>query len=89
MLLQLAAAPVFMGLFYIYVRDKYEKEPWRMLFLGLLYGTYTTFVISGLGLAVEKIFPHQEGPLFTAFVSSSGVEEVVKYLFLSLLIWYN
>ncbi|MDD3394696.1 MAG: hypothetical protein PHG19_08675, partial [Anaerotignum sp.] len=71
MLIQLAAAPVFVGLFYIYVRDKYEKEPWKMLFVGLLYGIYTTAVIYGVGLGMEKIFPHQENPLYTAFISSA------------------
>ncbi|KXL52531.1 protease PrsW [Anaerotignum neopropionicum] len=89
MLIQLAAAPVFLGLFYIYVRDKYEKEPWKMLFLGLLYGIYTTAVIYAVGLALEKLFPHQEIPLYTAFISSAGVEEVIKYVFLVLLIWKN
>ncbi len=89
MLLQLAAAPVFLGLFYIYVRDKYEKEPWKMLFLGLLYGIYTTVVIYGVGMMLEKMFPHREIPLYTSFISSAGVEEVIKYIFLVLLIWKN
>lgn len=89
MLLQLAAAPVLLGLFYIYVRDKYEKEPWRMLLLGLLYGIYATCVIYAVGLGLEKLFPHRENPLYTAFVSSAGVEEVIKYVFLVFLIWKN
>ncbi len=89
MLIQLAAAPVFLGLFYIYVRDKYEKEPWRMLFLGLLYGIYTTAVIYAVGLGLEKVFPHMESPIYTSFFSSAGIEEVTKYIFLVLLIWRN
>lgn len=60
-----------------------------MLFLGLIYGVYTTFVIYGLGMGMEKLFPHQESPFFTSFVSSAGVEEAVKFLFLVLLIWRN
>ncbi|MFV0314778.1 MAG: PrsW family glutamic-type intramembrane protease [Anaerotignum sp.] len=89
MLLELAAAPVFLGLFYIYVRDKYEKEPWKMLLVGLLYGMYTTCVIYAVGIGMEKIFPHEETPVYTAFISSAGVEEAVKYVFLVLLIWKN
>lgn len=89
MLMQLASAPVLICLFYIYVRDKYEKEPWRMLFLGLLYGVYATFVIYAAGMGLERLFPHEEQPFYTAFVSSAGVEEVVKYLFLVFLIWKN
>ena len=36
MLVELAAAPAAAGLFFMYVKDKYEKEPWRMHQLGLL-----------------------------------------------------
>jgi len=88
-LLQAAAAPVVIGLFYMYIRDKYEKEPYMMLFLGLLYGVYATAVIWGVGLFLEWAFPHVEQPFYSAFVSSAGVEELVKFLFLYFLVWRN
>ncbi len=89
MLIEFASAPAAAGLFFMYVKDKYEKEPWRMLFLGLLFGLYTAAVVYGLGRWLEWRFPHEETPFYTAFFSSAGVEEAVKFLFLFLLIWYN
>ena len=88
-LVQLAVAPVFIGLFFIYIKDKYEKEPWHMLFLGLFYGMCMTAVIYMAGIAAERVFPHEETPLYTSFVSSAGIEETIKYIFLILLIWKN
>ena len=89
MLVELAAAPAAAGLFFMYVKDKYEKEPWRMLLLGLLFGLYTAAVIYPLGRWLEWRFPHEETPLYTAFLSSAGVEEGVKFLFLFFLTWLN
>ena len=89
MLVELAAAPAAAGLFFMYVKDKYEKEPWRMLLLGLLFGLYTAAVIYPLGRWLEWRFPHEETPLYTAFLSSAGVEEGVKFLFLFFLKWLN
>jgi RsiW-degrading membrane proteinase PrsW (M82 family) len=34
----LALAPVFIIAFYIYIRDKYEKEPWQMLLIAMFLG---------------------------------------------------
>lgn len=89
MLLQYAGAPAAAGLFFIYIKDRYEKEPWKMLLLGLLFGFYTAAVVYGLGGWLEMHFPHPQTPLYTAFVSSAGVEEGVKFLFLFFLIWRN
>ena len=89
MLIQLGSAPVLAGIFYIYIRDKYEKEPKAMVALTFLFGIYTTFIIFGVGRGMELLFPHEETPFYTAFVSSSGVEELVKFVFLYILIWKN
>lgn len=89
MLVEFASAPAAAGLFFMYVKDKYEKEPWRMLFLGLAFGLYTAAVVYAFGSWLETRFPHKETPFYTAFFSSAGVEEAVKFLFLFLLIWGN
>ncbi|MGN0136910.1 PrsW family glutamic-type intramembrane protease [Anaerotignum sp.] len=89
MLIEIASAPAAAGLFFLYIKDKYEKEPWKMLFLGLLFGLYTAAVVYAFGSWVEMRFPHEETPFYTAFFSSAGVEEMVKFLFLILLIWGN
>lgn len=89
LLLQLATAPVCVGAFYMYIRDKYEKEPWGMLVLGLLYGMFLTGVIYMVGVAVELYFPHEETPFYTAFFSSAFIEEGLKFAIFMLLIWRN
>ena len=89
MLIELASAPAAAGLFFLYIKDKYEKEPWKMLFLGLLFGLYTAAVVYACGTWLEVQMPHQETPLYTAFFSSAGVEETIKFAFLFLLIWGN
>lgn len=88
-MLEAATAPVIVLLFYCYIRDKYEKEPFKMLFWGLICGVYVAFVVYGLGMAMERLFPHEETPLYTAFLSSALIEEGVKFLFLYFLICRN
>ncbi len=88
-LLQAASAPVAIGIVYVFIRDKYEKEPYMMLFLGLLYGIYSTIVIWAVGITLERVFPHIETPFFSAFFSSAGIEESVKFLFLYFLVFKN
>ncbi len=88
-LLQAASAPIAIGAVYLFIRDKYEKEPYKMLFLGLLYGVYSTFVIWAVGITIERLFPHTETPFFNAFISSAGVEEGIKFLFLYFLVFKN
>ena len=60
-----------------------------MLFLGVLFGLYTAAVVYALGSFLEERFPHEETPFYTAFFSSAGVEEAVKFLFLFFLILGN
>ncbi len=89
-LLILALAPVFIIAGYIYFRDKYEREPIKLLLLSLFFGALTVipvlfvenflagfeFLFSGLGAAAWK-----------AFVVAAFTEELFKYLALYLLIW--
>ena len=88
-MIQAATAPVIIGLFYIYIRDKYEKEPWQMLLWGLLFGVYATFVIYGVGQWVEAMFPLTDLPFAAAFLQAALVEESVKLLFLLALLARN
>lgn len=89
MLIEFASAPAAAGLFLIYLKDKYEKEPWKMLFLGLFYGAYTAGAVYACGSWLEMHFPHTETPFYTAFFSSALVEEGIKLLFLFFLIRGN
>uniref|UniRef100_UPI00321747CC PrsW family glutamic-type intramembrane protease n=1 Tax=uncultured Draconibacterium sp. TaxID=1573823 RepID=UPI00321747CC len=89
-LLIVALAPVVIIAAYIYFRDKYEKEPIRLLiyalfaggltvipvlFLELFLGTFTT-LFSGLSAAAWK-----------AFVVAAFSEELWKFVALYILIW--
>lgn len=91
-LLEAAMAPVLVCIIYIYIRDKYEKEPIRLLLIGLLFGAYSTSIILALGALAEKYITYDWGEwinVYTAFVTSAGIEESVKYLFLYFLVWRN
>lgn len=91
-LLEAALAPTAVFLIYIYIRDKYEKEPIRLLLLGVLYGALSTAYILGIGGMAEKYitFDFQSWEiLYTAFITSAGIEEAIKYVFLYFLVWRN
>lgn len=45
-LLLLAVAPIFIIILYIYFKDKYEKEPKRLLFYNFLLGAIVSIVIT-------------------------------------------
>jgi RsiW-degrading membrane proteinase PrsW (M82 family) len=91
-----ALAPVVIILFYIYFRDKYEKEPIGLLLMSILAGTLITIPVifveqlisSGnpfAGLLESKI----GNAAYDAFLVAALVEEAFKFLALYLLIWRN
>lgn len=89
-LIILSLAPVAILLAYIWFRDKYEKEPFRMLFTALLIGAFSVIPI----LFVEKflmlfidLFQGTTRVFWNAFVVAAFTEELFKFLFLYFLIW--
>jgi len=85
-------APVFIILFYIYFRDKYEKEPLGMLIKALLLGIVIVIPV----IIVERILMSQMPQsnkvveaAYHAFVVAGITEELFKFLALYLLIWKN
>jgi len=88
----LAIAPVIIILFYIYWRDKYEKEPFYLLARGLLFG-----IISVLPVTLVEGVLMMFGPLFTgywntfyqAFVVAGATEEGFKFLASFILVWHS
>lgn len=89
----LALAPVFIILFYVYFRDKYEKEPIGLLLKALLAGALITipiyFVEIGLSSFGQSHLDPNSNIIWGAFVVAGGTEEVFKYLALYLIIWAN
>lgn len=88
--LLLALAPVFIILFYVYFRDRYEKEPFKLLALAILAG----IIIVAPVIFIERLIIALQPPMgqlmsagYQAFMVASLVEEGFKYLALFLLIW--
>ncbi|MCL2752656.1 MAG: PrsW family glutamic-type intramembrane protease [Defluviitaleaceae bacterium] len=78
---------------YIFIRDKYEKEPIRLLVVGVLVGALITFPIirtSGFVAAFMPVTLSQIGEaVFTSFAIAGFVEEGFKFAALYFLIWHN
>ena len=85
-----AIAPVFIIAFYIYFRDKYEKEPLGMLAKALVGGMISVIPVIFVEQALMALMPPM-GKVGTAawhaFVVAAFTEEIFKYLFLFLLVW--
>jgi RsiW-degrading membrane proteinase PrsW (M82 family) len=91
-LLILATAPVIIILVYVYVRDKYEKEPLAFLFKALLAGMLITLPIILVNLWIEGYKVYFEGLLqvgYVAFIVAGLVEELFKFIALYLLVWHH
>lgn len=89
-LLILAIAPVIIILVYVYIRDKYEKEPLGLLLKALLAGALTPIPILLVNSWLEGYKVSFEGLQqvgYIAFVVAGFVEELFKFAALYLLIW--
>lgn len=89
-LILLAIAPVIIIAVYIYIRDKYEREPLGMLLKALLAGALATIpivIVNGwlAGYATDLTGFQQAG--YMAFVVAATVEESFKFIALYLLVW--
>jgi RsiW-degrading membrane proteinase PrsW (M82 family) len=84
-------APVFIILFYIYFRDKYEKEPLGMLLKALLLGILVVvpviFVERFLMLLMPESMAKVAEAFYHAFVVAGFTEELFKFLALYILVW--
>jgi RsiW-degrading membrane proteinase PrsW (M82 family) len=86
----IAFAPVLIIAFYIYFRDKYQKEPIGILLKSLLIGALITIPVALLEQFFKLFDDHFSGLLkitYTAFILAALVEESCKYLAFYLLIW--
>ncbi len=83
-------APVLIILFYVYFRDKYEKEPLGMLIKALLLGVVIVVPVVFTARLLMNFMP-QSGRVaaaaWHAFVVAGTSEELFKFLALYLLIW--
>lgn len=84
-------APVFIILFYIYFRDKYEREPLGMLIKALLLGILIVvpviFAERFLMLRMPDYSSKAAEAFYHAFVVAGFTEELFKFLALYILVW--
>jgi len=86
----LSLAPVFIIAAYIYFRDKYEKEPIRLLIFSLFAGALTVIpilILEGFLDSFTEWFPGLMAAAWKAFIVAAFSEELFKYIALYLLIW--
>lgn len=91
-LLSLALAPVLIAAFYIYIRDKYEKEPIWLLATGLVYGAVILVPIVRTENLLLTLTPNAGAlaeAFFCAFIVAALSEEFYKYVVLFFLVWRN
>jgi len=96
-LLFTALAPVFIILVYIYFRDKYEKEPIRILVSGFIAGALITipiifieqFLSNYWQTKYSDVVPSLGSAAYSAFIVAAFTEEIFKYVALFFLIWRN
>ena len=91
-LLLLALAPAVILMMYVYFRDKYEKEPIKLILKGILLGAVIIFpvglienYITGFGTGLAKI----PKAAFDGFIVAGATEEAFKYFVVFILIWRN
>lgn len=91
MLFRLAVAPIVIILFYLFFRDKYEKEPILLLVTGLFFGVVISFPVIFFEKFISGFSP--EGDIseafFTSFFVAALVEEFFKFIVLFFLVWKN
>ena len=93
--LLVAVVPAAVLIVYIFIRDKYEREPIKKILLAFFVG----MVSIPLSLSLIRIFGLDELPyifegeirqqIATAFFSAAIPEEISKFIILFLLIWWN
>lgn len=91
-LLVLAIAPVVIIALYVYIRDRYEREPLALLLKAMLAGALSTIPVLFVNTWLEGYavyFTGLQRAGYIAFVVAALVEELFKFLVLYLLIWRN
>lgn len=90
----IALAPVVIILLFIYFKDKWEKEPFKLLFWTFILGCLTVipvlFIETFIGnLKANFYLSHRMSAIYDAFFVAGFTEEAFKFLAFYLLIWRN
>ncbi len=88
-LLTLCLAPILICCFYVFIRDKYEKEPISILLKGVFFGVLIAYPILKVEMYLSNNMPQFSNDYFIAFYDSfivaSFTEEIFKFLVVILL----
>lgn len=87
-LLALSIIPVILLMIFIYRKDKYEKEPVKMLVKAFLGGIVSVIIVFPIVYLFNSIY-YTESTFYLAFVEAGIPEETAKFLMLYLIIWKN
>lgn len=96
-LLAISFAPILIILFYIYFRDKYEKEPIGILLKTFIAGTLITIPIIYIEISLGNFWsnnfefktPKILSAGYNAFVVAALTEELFKFTAFFILVWRN
>jgi len=96
-LVLVALAPIFIILFYIYYRDKYEKEPIQILILSFIFGAAITLPLYYIEPCLQRFWNNNffnnswqiANIFYTAFFVAAFSEELFKFAVLYFFIWKN
>lgn len=91
-LLLVSIAPVVIILLYIYFRDKYEKEPIKLLVKALVAGMLSVIPILFVETFLTGFYTMEDGlfgAFWHAFVVAGFTEELFKFIALYIIIWRN
>ncbi len=86
----IALFPIIIFAFYIYVSDKYEKEPIKLLIVGIIFGAIISVPIGFVEKYLEKFLPSTNNfaqAFYLSFVVAAMTEEIFKFIVLYFLIW--
>ncbi len=86
----LALFPVILIILFIYRKDKYEKEPPKLMakaFVGGIFAALTTLGLAPVLVVFSYIPKDPIAAFIDAFYSAALPEESLKFLFLFLFIW--
>ena len=93
----IALAPIIIILFYIYFRDKYEKEPIKILLITFVVGSLTVIPIIIIEKSLTNYWsfkfsasvPNITTAAYSSFIVAAFTEELFKFLAFFILIWRN
>ncbi len=92
-LLALSLAPGIAIAFYIYFKDKHEREPIGLLLISFLYGVISLFIAMGISTIINKFITIHDSDLedqvIHAFLIVALVEELCKFSFVRGILYRN